>query len=230
MPSGAARVGGDEARAALEAAYTGLAAVVSALGPADRRRPTLCAGWRVEALLFHCLLDPQRALVALATPTTEPVDVDFVTYWRDYQPGDPGARAHARFVRRVAAAVDDWAALAGWWAQTAQAMLQVVAAAPVRRRLATQGHVLTLPDLAATLAVEATIHHLDLAVAVPDAGAPAVAALQMVRRTLDGLLGTAPPLPWDDVAYALKGTGRMALTRSERARLGERAQAFPLLA
>jgi hypothetical protein len=94
--------------------------------------------------------------------------------------------------------------------------------------VATQGHVLRTADFIGTLAVEAAVHYLDLTVNLHAAASPDPISLRLVRRVLDGLLGEAPPDSWDDLTYALKGTGRLALTDSERARLGPAAQRFPL--
>src|SRR5262249_59900418 len=51
----------------------------------------------------------------------------------------------------------------------------------------TQGHVLTVTSFAATLAVEAAVHYLDMTVELPGAPAPDPASLTLVRR--------APPRP-----------------------------------
>src|SRR5206468_12061978 len=64
--------------------------------------PSRCQGWSRGDLLFHMLLDAQRALVAFATPAPGEPDVDFVSYWAPFRPGAEGYAAHARFVRRVA--------------------------------------------------------------------------------------------------------------------------------
>ena len=85
--------------------------------------------------------------------------------------------------------------------------------------MATQGHVLLIGDFLATLAVEASIHHLDLAVG-DDLSGPGGEGLAAVRRTLDGILAGPVPADWDDATYALKGTGRAGLTTAEHARLG----------
>jgi hypothetical protein len=53
-------------------------------------------------------------------------------------------------------------------------------------------------------------------------------ALRLVRRVLDGLLGEQASVGWDDETYALKGTGRLALTDAERSALGLAANRFPL--
>ncbi len=60
--------------------------------------------------------------------------------------------------------------------------------------------------------------------------APAAVRLAgLVRRTLNGLLGATADAGWDDTTYALKGTGRRALSADDRARLGGLADRFPLL-
>ena len=56
--------------------------------------------------------------------------------------------------------------------------------------------------------------------------APASALLR-VRNVLDGLLGTEVHLQWEDVEYALKCTGRVALTSADRERLGDLALKIP---
>jgi hypothetical protein len=88
--------------------------------------------------------------------------------------------------------------------------------------------VLTAADLLTTLAVEATVHHLDLVTDLPTAPPPSAAGLAAVRATLDGLLGYAVPLYWSDEHYALVGTGRAPLTDGERDTLGADAARFPL--
>jgi hypothetical protein len=94
--------------------------------------------------------------------------------------------------------------------------------------VSTQGHRLRWADLINTLIVEATIHYLDLTLDFPAPPAPASALLH-ARKVLDGLLGIALPLEWDDVEYALKGTGRVALTAADRDHFGDLALKIPLL-
>lgn len=80
--------------------------------------------------------------------------------------------------------------------------------------VATQGHVITVDALFRTLAVEATVHHLDLRL-----GKPSEAGLAVTRREPDGLLGQPGPIA-DASRYALIGTGREPLTDEESAALG----------
>jgi len=188
--------------------YHATTAAVPGLDDQDFARPTRAEGWDVRALLLHQLLDAQRALVALSTPTVEPADVDGTTYWHAWHPdqGDGGA-AHAAYVRRAAAAYDGSAGLVGQWRETAIAAARACGAADPEDRVATQGHVITVADLASTLVVEATVHLLDLTLHVP--GGPAPAALAHNREVLESLYGGPLPAAWDDTEAVLRGTGRL---------------------
>ena len=89
-------------------------------------------------------------------------------------------------------------------------------------------HPLRAAYAAFSLAVEATVHHLDLVAALPTAPKPSSAGLSSVRSTLDGLLGRSVPVGWDDEHYARAATGRVPLTEAERQTLGADAARFPL--
>jgi hypothetical protein len=104
------------------------------------------------------------------------------------------------------------------YAETAQAVLVAVEERSDADLVVTQGHVLAVGDLCSTLAVEATVHHLDL-----ELGAP----FHEVRRVLDGLLGRPAPIA-DDKRYALIGTGRLPLSAEEQTLLGADAASLPL--
>ncbi len=237
---------------ALEESYGAVTAAVRTLPETAFERPTRCDGWTVRDLLYHMLLDPQRALVALATPTTEAATTDLVAYWRLFQPGTEQALRHADFVRRAASAYVRPATLVGEWEETSEAALRAASAViagraepqpmarPTRRRggqvaappsgrVRTQGLVIALPDLLATLTVEAALHHLDITVNLDNPQPAPPAALEVVRLTLDGLLGSPLPVAWDAETYALKATGRMAVDAAEVERLGPLAARLPLL-
>ena len=219
---------------ALQAVYQNVTAVADGLGDADLMRPSRCAGWAVGDVLYHQLLDARRALRTFASPSAEPPDVDDVGYWRAYAPqhgeqeglGSPEAAAHARHVRIVAAAYPP-GTLAWEWRETAAAACRAARACP-HRAVTTQGHVLATADFTATLVVEAAVHYLDLTVGLPAAPPPDAASLALVRRVLDGLLGTPMPGGWDDRTYALKGTGREDVTADDRAVIGALADRLPL--
>jgi len=115
------------------------------------------------------------------------------------------------------------------WTQTAAATVYAARATDWSGRVVTQGHVIAVPDLVVTLAVEATIHYLDLTAHLMSAAPADPAGLALVRRTLDGLLGMPLPLDWTDEEYAVKATGRQPLSAAEREALGEGAGRLPLL-
>lgn len=214
---------------ALATTYGRVTATVEGLADADLLRPTRCRGWLVVDLLLHLVCDAQRALVALASPAAGPVDVDGVSYWRS--PSDPDEGRHAIWVRRSAAAFDRPNGVVRLWTETAPAAVQAAGAADPQGFVATQGHVLAVPEFLATLVTEAVVHHLDLIVDLSNAPEPDPAGVAVAVATLDGLLSDEAirPADWSDVDYVLKATGRLPLTAHDRLVLGEAAGWFPLL-
>lgn len=192
----------------LERVYAAFSTEVSRLPDAEFERPTRASAWNLRQLLFHQLLDAQRALVALATPSQEEPDVDEATYWRPFRPsvGDGGA-ASARFVVRAADAYDGPAPLVDQWVSTSAAAARAAAGADPGGRVETQGHVIAVPDLVSTLVVEATIHLLDAHLDPP------VDALAHTRRVLERIRGgpiAEPDAAGPVVAEAvLRATGRL---------------------
>jgi hypothetical protein len=122
----------------------------------------------------------------------------------------------------------DFSQLRELYLETAAATVTAAAAADPERHVRTQGHTLTTGDLLTTLAVEATVHHLDLTTGLPSAPAPSAAGLTSVRAVLDGLLGRPVPVAWSDEHYARAATGRVPLSEPERHSLGPDAARFPL--
>ncbi|HWU09837.1 MAG TPA: maleylpyruvate isomerase N-terminal domain-containing protein [Streptomyces sp.] len=214
---------------ALKDAYEAFAGVVSSLGEEESWLPSGCAGWAVRDLLFHCVGDAQRGLVALHTPADGPADRDAVTYWANWQPGTAGAADEQRHARVAASMFLEFEQLRELHLATAAAVVTAAERSDPQQFVRTQGHVLTAAALMATLSVEATIHHLDLVAHLP-AGAPrpGAAGLACVRGTIDGLLGRPVPVDWSDEHYALAATGRLRLTAAEKHRLGADAGRFPL--
>ncbi|MEV4754010.1 maleylpyruvate isomerase N-terminal domain-containing protein [Micromonospora sp. NPDC049559] len=217
--------------AGLLAAYDGITAAVAPLDDADLQRPTRCRGWLVSDLLFHLNLDAQRALVALASPAEGPADVDQVSYWTAVGNGSDDGGRHATWVRRSASAFERPSGVVRLWRDTAPAAVRAAGAADPDGFVTTQGHVLRVSDLVATLVTEAVIHHLDLVVELPDAPTPDPRATRVALATVDGLLGADVPRPagWSDVEYLLKASGRLPLDAVERAALGGAADRFPLV-
>lgn len=216
----------------LEQTYAAVGASLTDRDEADFSRPTRAAAWSVRELLYHQLLDTQRALVALASPADpdESADVDELSYWASFRPdqGDGGA-AHAHFVQAAAAAYSSPDVLLDQLVETAGAVVRAARAADPGLLVRTQGHVITVGGLVSTLVVEATIHLLDLAVDLPGAPEVPAAVLAHTRRVLEGLAGDLLPLGWDDQECVLKATGRLDLTVTDRDELGASAVLLPVL-
>jgi len=213
----------------LDDAYRAFADVVHGLDDDASWTPTGCTGWTARDLVFHCLADAQRALVALHTPADREPDVDAVGYWAAWTPGGTGAANGRRWARVSASMFAQWSPLRELYLETAAAVRLAATTSEPSAVVATQGHALRVDDLLSTLAVEATVHHLDLVAHLPEAPRPATSGLREVRRVLDGLLGRPEPVGWDDVRYALAATGRVELTALEREQLGADAERLPLL-
>lgn len=206
----------------LEASYQELIGVVSGLDDDTGWQNTRCAGWTVRDLVHHLLTDAQRALVALHTPASGPADVDAVSYWKPWQPGTPGAEAGRRGTRIMASAWSSVEPIAAAYVETATAVLVAGHEPAADDLVGTQGHVITVDALFSTLAVEATVHHLDLRL-----GEPCQTGLAETRRVLDGLLGERASIV-DASRYLLIGTGRETLTVEEAEALGAAADRLPL--
>ncbi|TCO16839.1 uncharacterized protein (TIGR03083 family) [Kribbella steppae] len=216
--------------ATLGRTYGRVTETVQGLSDADFDRPTRCEGMPVGPLLVHLLYDAERALMAFASPATAVPDRDFVTYWLDSPPGTEG---DDQFVRTVASAYRKPAALVQHWRELSEAAVRAATAGLVDkgRRVETQGHVLRATDFVATLVLEATVHHLDLIVELPNALEPDPEGLQVAARTLDGLFGPEAwdVIGWDTTTYVLKATGRLPLDEDDRDMLGPHADRLPLL-
>ncbi|SRR6266536_304426 len=215
-------------------AYGQVTEAVHSLNDADFARPTRCPGMAVGPLLVHLLYDAQRALTAFASPTTAQPDRDFVTYWHDFPPRAEGApEPDTTFEQKIASAYRKPALLVQHWKELSEAAVRAAAAglAEKGRRIETQGHVLPATDFVATLVLEATVHHLDLTVGLPNAPEPDPEALQVTARTLDGLFGPEAwdVIGWDTTTYVLKATGRLPLDEDDLDMLGPYADRVPLL-
>ncbi len=225
-----------DALTALDAAYGAVDELAGQLSPTDLLAFSRCRGWVVADVLFHLLCDAQRALVALASPVSGPPDSDFVSYWAGFAAENGDRVAGAWSVRKSAAAFRDGAGAVALWRETAPAAVRAAGRADPHGCVRTQGHVLAVPDLLATLACEAVVHHLDMTVDLDAAPGPDAQAVALAARTLDGLLGsdqphrrTGYPAGWTADEYLLKGTGRLPLTPADRVALGFLADRFPLI-
>ncbi|MFC6160558.1 maleylpyruvate isomerase N-terminal domain-containing protein [Kribbella jiaozuonensis] len=216
--------------ATLGRTYGRLTETVQGLSDADFERETRCPGMPVGPLLVHLLYDAERALIAFASPAVVEPDRDFVTYWKDFPPQPDGDTS---FVRGIAASYRKPGQLVQHWREVSEAAVRASALglATKGHRIETQGHVLRAADFVATLVLEATVHHLDLTVGLPDAPEPDAEGLQVTARTLDGLFGPDAwdVIGWDTTTYVLKATGRVPLDENDLEMLGPHASRLPLL-
>lgn len=202
----------------LEETYEALTAVVAALGDDDAWVPTGCTGWTVRDLVWHLHADAVRGLVAAHTPAHREADCDSVAYWRSWG-SDPEADERNRRLTRVEAGLHEFRSLRERHLEAAAATARAVAALPHDEVVATQGHAIGAADLASTLAVEATLHHVDLVAHLGgDAVGPTARGMREVRRVVEQLLGV-DLAAWSDERVALVGTGRATATPEERAHL-----------
>jgi uncharacterized protein (TIGR03083 family) len=196
----------------LRETYAALRSVVADLRDDQGWTPTGCVGWSLHDLVWHLHADAVRALVAAHSPADRAADCDSVSYWRDWG-SDPEADERNRRMTRVEAGLHSFPELRDRYVEASTAAAHAVSAVPRGEVLLTQGHAISAADLASTLAVEATLHHLDLVAHLGSAGPPTPAGLVEVRRVVEQLLDRA--LGWSDERLALVGTGRAEPTQEE---------------
>jgi len=204
--------------------------VVESLSDADLTAPTACAGWLAAHLLVHIRLGLAETTGSFAEPAgpDEPVDRDFVSYWRDWPVApEPVTFATVRWHWASASAYSVASEFRRHFTDDARAAAGVSRQAPAGL-FRFQEHVMAAEDILAMWTVEFAVHHLDLIAHLPGRPGPLPAAVALTALTLDGLLGSAQrPQSWDDIMYVLKGTGRLPLDTADRELLGERAAGFP---
>ena len=212
-------------------AYGQLSSLLAQLDPADFWLPTAASAWCVQDVVFHLLLDAQRALMTYATPAVEPADVDAVSYWQPFRPGSDARAeaAHARFVRLASAAYGSTEALIGHWDDTASAAVRAAGSTAPGTRVATQGHVLDVDDFSSTLVVEACVHHLDLLAELSSYPEPDPLVLRHTRGVLESIGGHRFPPSWSDRKAVQLGCGRGAPTAADRDDAGALVDRLPLL-
>lgn len=200
-----------------------VALATPAPGPADVDfvsywRSPGCAG--ADAAAEHAQW-VRRTAAAFRLPT------GVVRLWRDTAPA--AARAAATAVRDVSAAAPLFRPVEVAVFTDGPGSGAANPAAPTAH-VATQGLVIALPDVLATLVTEAVIHHLDLIRHLPHAPEPAEEAVAVARSTLDGLAPSGRlPEHWGPHEALLKATGRAPFDDTDRRSLGADAGQYPLL-
>jgi uncharacterized protein (TIGR03083 family) len=227
----------DAVLAGIDADGAVLVALLGSLHPADFARATPCAAWDVTHLVAHLYRDFERVPEALASPTSESPDTDWISYWAYDRPTNQ-AQTQDR-ARRITARLDTPAALVTGFTDMLADALTRARSTPTpwpNTRLA-WGPVVSFDDLLRTRWLELVVHSLDLTDALGRTPLVSPEGLAFTAATLDGLAGRAlsAELGWSSPAdYVRAGTGRRALTDEDRARLDgldpALASRFPLLA
>lgn len=207
--------------------------VVAALRTAsegDFTRPTRCTAWDVKGLVGHLWRDVDRLVTCLDTEPAPTPSCDAITYFRAYDPVADASSIATQSLEVAARYETGAAALAAFDEHRAACIAVVRPLAPerlVRTRIAT----MRLDEFVKTRVLELAVHGLDLADAL---GSPPwlTSGGQAVTMTLlTGLLGgpVPPSLAQDPVGFIDMGTGRRALSATDRSVLGSLAGRFPLL-
>jgi hypothetical protein len=154
-----------------------------------------------------------------------------VTYWTRYDPM-VDAPDIAERAKQVAGSHDSGQALAAAWDEMWRRALGQAGTTDRGRVVVTWGPALTLDEFLRTRVLEIVVHRMDLNHALDLPPDPTEPGLEITEEILLGILGQAVPggLGWDGVKFIEKGTGRSALTETERSTLGDLADDFPLLA
>ncbi len=207
-----------------------ISSVVGSLGEEDFDRSTRLPGWRIRELLAHLCIELRATSEGLAQLPPAQASIDFVEYWRSYDPDAESGRI-ADEARELAASAGSGAELAAEWVETWRRAVGEATMHDGSRAVFNDGLVLTLNDFLATRVVEVTVHGLDLARALDLPPWATVKGLADTVVTLEGLLGIRAPsaLAWDRITFVEAGTGRRPLTASEQMILGELAGRFPLI-
>ncbi|MGI5171563.1 maleylpyruvate isomerase N-terminal domain-containing protein [Spirillospora sp. CA-253888] len=208
--------------------WKALRAAVAELPDEDFARPSGCAGWLVQDLVCHLVIDAQDVLITLATPAEGEPTRDAVTYWEVSGTPPTGDDPLDALIVRLAAAyqeprllkfhLDDVGSAAGRAAELADPAL----------RVETQEQVLTAGDYLSAYVLEWTLHHLDLVAHLPHVAGPPAEGLARTREMLEEIARSAFPASFSDEDALLVGTGRRAPTDAEKAALGDLTAKLPL--
>lgn len=145
-----------------------------------------------------------------------------MTYWQRWgaeDAGGEGAAAGLRYSRVVASLFTDRSQLRGEYFATASAAVCAAGERALDDVASTQGQTLRVDDLLSTLALEATIHHLDLVRHLDGVTAPGPKSLaatrQVIDRVAESVTGHRLPRAWAHERCVLLATGRAEPTTTE---------------
>jgi hypothetical protein len=209
--------------------WAALRTAVAELPDGAFAQPSGCAGWLVQDLVCHLIIDAQDVLITLVTPAeTEPTR-DAVTYWEVARTPPTGDDPLDALTVRLAAAYQEPRLLKFHLDDVGSAAGRAAGLADPALRVGTRDEVLTAGDYLSAYVMEWTLHHLDLVAHLPDAAGPPAEGLAEARELLEKIAGAAFPASFSDEDALLVGTGRRAPTGAESAALGGLAAKLPLV-
>ncbi|ORA38770.1 maleylpyruvate isomerase N-terminal domain-containing protein [Mycobacterium aquaticum] len=213
--------------AAFAEAWGSLLAAAERLPDRDFRAPSGCAGWKVQDLLCHLVIDAQDILITLATPTDDEPTRDAATYWDVTHTLPSGRDPLDALTVRLAAAYEQPHLLKHHLDDVGSAAARAAQLAAPDLRVSTQGEVLTASDYLDAYVLEATLHHLDLTKHVRGVDGPPAPTLAASRKLFVRIVDASFPTSMSDTAVLTVGTGRRPATAAERAALGSLVDRLP---
>ncbi|MFF4414572.1 maleylpyruvate isomerase N-terminal domain-containing protein [Streptosporangium sp. NPDC001559] len=209
--------------------WNALRTAVAGLPDEDFARPSGCAGWLVQDLVCHLVIDAQDVLITLVTPVDSEPTRDAVTYWNVATEPPSGDDPLDALIVRLAAAYQEPELLKFHLDDVGSAAGRAAELADPDRRVGTQGQVLTAGDYLSAYVLEWTLHHLDLVAHLPHVAGPPAEGLARTREMLEKIAGAAFPASFSDEDALLVGTGRRVPTDGEKDELGELAARLPFV-
>ncbi len=209
--------------------WSALLAAVAETPDEDFAKPSGCAGWLVQDLVCHLVIDAQDVLITLATPAeTEPTRTA-VTYWEVGSTPPTGEDPLDALIVRLAAAYQDPKLLKFHLDDVGSAAGRAAELADPGMRVGTRDIVLSAGDYLTAYILEWTLHHLDLVAHLPQVAGPSEASLAKTRQILEQRTEEKFPASFSDTDALLVGTGRREATDAEKAELGELAAKLPFV-
>ncbi|GAS89500.1 maleylpyruvate isomerase N-terminal domain-containing protein [Mycolicibacterium brisbanense] len=193
----------------------------------DFTAPSGCAGWKVQDLLCHLVIDAQDILITLATPTDDEPTHNAATYWEITHTLPSGQDPLDALTVRLAAAYEDPDLLKHHLDDVGSAAGRAAQLVPPDLRISTQGEVLTAADYLDAYVLEATLHHLDLTAHIGGVDGPPASTLAESRKQFERIVDATFPVSMSDTAVLTVGTGRRPATAVEIAELGPVGDRLP---
>ena len=216
---------------ALAAECAKATAFLRPLGDDDWRRPTRCTPWRVREVLVHMTTMMRTVTETCSVPSLdEDAKKDRLSWW-DYDIEQDKAEG-AAWIAEASNSFPEGSILGEWEDSVDGAISAARSALEDGDPIVKPGELpIALSEYLATRVLEITIHTMDVRDAFGIPPDPSPEGMAVTHGILAGLLGADPrSYGFADADFAIVATGRRPLTDDERARLGDRAARFSLLA